>query len=183
MTCIIGLEANDKVYLGCDSAMVQNWSISYTKQPKIFKLGEFLIGIAGFPRTAQLLQYQLTLKPQLPSQKDFEYLCTEFSTSVKQVLAYNNHITNNDGDNLIPESSLLFGYRKHLYQLDVNFQVTQTIDKFSAIGSGQDLALGAMAALNQQLSFWEPEEIVKYALGISAKYNICVAKPFKVMSI
>lgn len=184
MTCIIGLETPDKVYLGCDSAMIQGWSISYTKQPKIFRLGEFLIGIAGFPRTAQLVKYQLSLKPQLNNQNDFEYLCTEFSKSVKQLLVDNDHIVNQDGDKIIPESSLLFGYRKHLYQMDCNFQITQTIDKFGAIGVGQDLALGAMMAFTfSDYMLLSPEFRIRKSLEISAKYNMGVAKPFKVMSI
>jgi len=103
MTCIIGLIQDNKVYMGCDSALVDSWTIQRTKQSKIFKLGEFLMGVAGFPRVAQLIQYQLSLKPQNDNQTDFAYLCTEFSTSVKSLLNDNDHIKNADNI-LIPKS-------------------------------------------------------------------------------
>lgn len=182
MTCIVGYEHEEKVYLGCDSATVENWTIQTIAQPKIFKLGEFLIGYSGFPRIGQLIQFSLSLRPQLDNQSDFQYLCTEFATSVKTLLNDNDFIRSGDNGKSLPESNLLFGYHKHLYLLDGNFQIIQFKDKYNAIGSGMDLALGAMAALDK-IKTLEPEFRIKIALEASAKHNMGVQKPFKIMSI
>lgn len=185
MTCIVGYEHENKVYLGCDSATVDGWTIQLTAQSKIFKLGEFLIGCAGFPRVSQLIQYSLSLKPQQENQTSFAYLCTEFSSAVKTILNDNDSIHSSENGKGLPETSVLFGYRKHLYILDTNFQIIQFKDKYAAIGSGMDLALGAMAALSSVdlIKSMKPENKIKIALEASAKHNTGVQKPFKIMSI
>jgi ATP-dependent protease HslVU (ClpYQ) peptidase subunit len=183
MTVIIALKKDNKIYLGADSALVDNWTVTQTKQPKIFKLGEFLIGVAGYPRTAQLIQYQLMIKPQTEHQSDFSYLCTDFVNSVKSLLVDNDNVKNLDGSKQIDESDLLFGYRNNIYAMDTNFQIIQTTDSYNAIGSGQEIALGAMAVFTKFNGFWFPEVIIKNALSIVDKHHMGVCKPFRVMSI
>lgn len=183
MTVIIALKHDNKIYLGSDSALIDGYTITKTKQSKIFKLGEFLIGVAGYPRTAQLIQYQLTIKPQTEHQSDFAYLCTEFSNSVKNLLVDNDHIKNQDGSKQTDESGLLFGYKSNIYSMDANFQIIQTTDCYAAIGSGQELALGAMAAFTRFNAFWLPEVMIKNALEIVDKHNMGVCKPFRIMKL
>lgn len=179
MTCIIGLEHNGKVYLGCDSQVSFGDTKQSTRLDKIFKRGEFLFGVAGYPRIAQILEHSLPLIPQTPSQSDISYLCDTFSKSVKNVFDEND-IGNKDYDGSHYGSSIvIFGYRKNLYELDSNYQIIQFSDEFTAIGSGADLALGAMYVLNDL----QPKQRILKALEASAYFSIGVSKPFKVMSI
>jgi 20S proteasome alpha/beta subunit len=59
MTCIIGLEAGDDVYVGGDSESANGWDIKVSRLRKVFRVGDFLIGYTGFRRSAQLIEYFL----------------------------------------------------------------------------------------------------------------------------
>lgn len=184
MTVIIGLESNNKVYIGCDSALIENWTQEITALPKIFKLGSFLIGVAGYPRAQQIIQYHLKLPKQLDSQTDLQYLCTDFVDTIIQLMSEHDFGKTENNQKTL-DSSIIFGYHGKLYEIDTNYQIIKVKSNFSAIGSGKDLALGAMNALDSVMLIesMKPETKIKIALETTAKYNIGVAKPFKVMSI
>jgi hypothetical protein len=55
MTCIVGIVENGKVYMGGDAAGVNGYSVRVRKDPKLFKVGEFLFGYTSSFRMGQLL--------------------------------------------------------------------------------------------------------------------------------
>ena len=59
MTCIIGLVADGRVYLGGDSAAVHGWTRRRTRLRKVFRKGPFLVGYTTSFRMGQLLEHQL----------------------------------------------------------------------------------------------------------------------------
>jgi hypothetical protein len=58
MTIIAGLIEGGIVYMGADSGGSDGCFICPRKDPKIFALPNFLFGVAGSPRVAQLLKYK-----------------------------------------------------------------------------------------------------------------------------
>lgn len=179
MTCIIGLEHNNKVYLGCDSLSIEGWNSQISAYDKIFKRGEFLFGVAGYPRVGQILNYSLPITPQLETQDDMAYLSSIFVKVVRECFKENEIGSTDDNGSHYGFSSVIFGYRKKVYLLDSNFQIINFTEGYTAIGSGKDLALGAMYVLKDL----QPKQRILKALEASAYFNIGVSKPFKVMSI
>lgn len=179
MTCIIGLEYNNKVYLGCDSQSTEGWTSQIISYDKIFKRGEFLFGVSGYPRVNQILNYSLPLIPQLEKQDDMNYLVSVFVKSVRECFKEHEIGSTDDDGSHYGNSIVLFGYRKKLYLLDSNFQIVRFAEGYTAIGTGKELALGAMFVTSNLA----PKQRILKSLEASAYFNIGVGKPFKVMNI
>ena len=81
MTCIIGMEHDNKVYLCGDSAGSDGWSIKTVVEPKVFRVGEFIMGGTTSFRMLQLLQYHLSVRQQ-EKETDFAYMVFFFGSGV-----------------------------------------------------------------------------------------------------
>src|SRR2546421_333192 len=82
MTCIVGLVADEKVYIGGDSAGSNSWQLTVRKEAKVFRNGNFLMSATGSFRMIQLLQY--AFKPPVyekPLENNDDYLSCYMATS------------------------------------------------------------------------------------------------------
>lgn len=177
MTCIVGLETENGVIIGGDSAATDGgWDISITRLNKVFRRGEFLIGYTTSFRMGQLLQYKLSVEQQKGERSDLEYLATTFIDSVRKCLKEGgfSKIENKQEEG----GQFLVGYRKKLYLVDSDFQVNTHVDGYAAVGCGARFALGSMWN-NKHLS---PEERVKQALKTAGHFSSGVCEPYFVMS-
>lgn len=176
MTCIVGLEADSKVYIGADSASVAGWEVRATRLHKVFRRSRFLIGYTGSFRMGQLLQHRLEISPQ-NGETDEEFMVCKFIEAVRTCLK--------DGgfakvDNNVEKGGyFLVGYNGRLYNVSSDFQVNSERNGFDARGCGREYALGAMKVLESLA----PRERVKKALTVAAHFSGAVCKPFRVMSI
>jgi ATP-dependent protease HslVU (ClpYQ) peptidase subunit len=184
MTLIIGLKHKGEVYLAGDRAAVDGWTNRLSAEPKIFRVGEFLIGTCGSRRMAQLIQHHLTLIPQGADQPITDYLVTEFAYSVRQLLTTQGIVTKSDtGEDRFSEGGLLFGYRGGLYRLSSNFQVDAFKADFDAIGSGAPFALGALQYMVNTRRDYEQLEtrgILLEAMTVAEDLCADVSAPFDV---
>jgi len=196
MTCIVGLEKSGTVWMGGDSAgTAGNMHQRVRGDKKVFIKGEFIIGFCGSFRMGQLLQYSLVLPEQPEGKGDFEFLVTDFIDALKvclkpkpgeekqeQQLTITDLLKRGhraDEDDLSP--SFLFGYRGHLYGVQGDYQITKPEEGFDAMGSGADIAVGAMHA---SVKTWQnPRKRLTQALDASAKNNAAVRPPFTILSL
>lgn len=144
MTCIIGLETEDGVMMGCDSAAVAGYDITVSRIQKVFKRGEFLIGYTTSFRMGQLLQYGLEVEPQRDDQSDIEFLATTFIDAARDCLKKGGFTRVEDEQE--EGGFFLLGYKGKLYIIQSDFQVNSSVDGYMAIGCGANYALGAMHA-------------------------------------
>lgn len=87
MTCIVALKHTDgEIYMGCDSAGVGGYSRSNRLDPKIYRVGEMLIGFTTSFRMGQLLGYSLTLPRHHADVPSETYMATEFINAVRACL-------------------------------------------------------------------------------------------------
>ena len=171
MTCIVGIEHEGKVYMGGDSAAVAGWDMRIETGPKVFHLGEFLIGYTSSFRMGQLLQYHLSVKPQ-EKESNRAYMILVFAEAVRELLKSHGYarIENNEEEGGI----FLVGYRGELYKVDCNFAVLRSADGFDAVGCGASYARGALKALD-----WEyPQQALETALEVAAHFSAGVRGPF-----
>ena len=66
MTCIIGLLDGGKVYLGGDSCGSNGFMYENCNRPKVFKVGEFIIGGTTSFRMLDLLEFSLVIPEGQP---------------------------------------------------------------------------------------------------------------------
>ena len=176
MTCIIGLEHDGYVYIGGDSAAVGGWTTQPIRHPKVFHNGDFILGYTTSFRMGELLQYQW--KP--PEYNDditiLEFMHTDVIESIRQTFkdfGY-SRIENNKEKG----GSFLIGFKDSLFGVDSDFQIKQMLYEFTACGSGQDVALGAMYVLSQK----HPDTMILKALKASAQFQGGVMPPFHIVS-
>ena len=176
MTCIVGIAENGRVYMGCDSAAIQDWESRITRMPKVFILGEFIIGYTTSFRMGQILRHFLEVRKQESGEDTFSYMVKVFSESVRDCLKAKAFTT--VSNNTERGGQFLVGYHGRLYSAESDFQVSEWCDDFSAIGVGAPYALGALKALDGK-----PRQRIIKALSISTYFCIGVRKPFKVLSL
>lgn len=180
MTCIVGLTKKDTVWIGGDSAGTSSDMHQRVRaDKKVFIRGEFIFGFCGSFRMGQLLQYTLKLPKQPSGKSDFKYLVNDFIDSVRECLqAENKKADNQKEDVLLPY--FLFGYRGQLYGIQADYQVSKPEAGFDAVGSGADIAIGAMHASTK---VGNPSKRIVTALEASARNNAAVRPPYTVLSL
>jgi ATP-dependent protease HslVU (ClpYQ) peptidase subunit len=177
MTCIIALEHNGKVYMGGDSAAATGWSINVVANPKVFVLNDFIIGYTSSFRMGQLLEYTLEIPENTDGEDDLRYLVSKFIPAVRDCLKSGGYATINN--NAESGGFFLIGYRGKAYKVADDFQITRMSGPFIAVGAGEYLAMGAMAALPSA----NPKKRVLQALEIAALFNNGVRGPFYVVTL
>lgn len=184
MTCIAGWvdRESGNIWMGADSAITDGWHTLIRKTPKVFSIGnalmgEAIVGLTGFPRTAQVLRYQMVV-PEHPEGMDtIEYLSFPFVDAMRKSLRESCSLKKFEGKDEM-DSSFLFGYRGRLCQIESNFTVSEYVSCFSAIGSGESYAFGALEIMADMDM---PGELkVLRALEVAAKHSIGVCGPFHV---
>jgi ATP-dependent protease HslVU (ClpYQ) peptidase subunit len=179
MTCIVGLVHKKVVYIGSDclgsSADIQIPRID----AKIFKLcdrNDALIGFAGSYRVGQLLQYaKCLITPKVP--------CTHKGI-VTKTLPKIYDIFDNAGlikkNKLMSgEDSFLLAYKSKLFQIDVDFQVAESLRQYDAIGSGSSFALGSLYSTE---GMQDPIQRVYLALKSASVFGVSIGPPFHIIN-
>lgn len=180
MTCIVGYETPDGVFMGADSASVSSLDIRIREDSKVFKVGGMIMGFTTSWRMGQLLRYSLRLPEHKGEKDDFEYLCTDFIDAVRKCLklgGYAKEINNEESGGVY-----LVGYRGKLYRVDSDFHVGRIINGYDACGCGEYYALGALMVLHEEFrDNVPPEAIVTRALEAAAHFSAGVSPPFTVI--
>lgn len=175
MTVIIGMEHEGKVYMGADSASKNGALLRPLQNPKIFRTGEFLIGVTGTVRLIQLLRYNTSFPAREEGETDEQYLVVKFAESIRTCLR-------DHGYSQISENhenywgSFLVGYRGHLWGYDGGHGLARHPDGIDTTGVGDEVALGAMLALEHL----GPEERIRRSLEIVGAVVDGVMPPYSV---
>lgn len=174
MTCIVAVKQNGIIYMGADSGCGLDTGETFILETKkIIKKDNMLLGISGFPRVINLVQYGLIF-PVDECDDPMEYLVRDFVPSFQKCLESYGFCRCEDGVLHVPDSRILIGYKGRLFQVEANFQVIETIDDFAAIGSGCQVALGSMYSSQMK----EPQERLELALDSAERYDNMVSSPF-----
>lgn len=149
MTIIVGVVneyPNRHVVIGGDASGSSGTTIQAFEPPKVFRNGPYLMGSAHSLRVRDLLQYVFR-PPDPPADGDLRcFLVTEFVDAMRQCLKDAGHL---DGDEAPEEfeGSMLLGVHKRLFFIGPDFQVSEPLGGYAAIGGGSDMALPLLAYL------------------------------------
>jgi len=184
MTCIIALEHESKVWMGCDSALLDAWDIRQLVDPKIIHAVEIemLIGCGGSLRVQQLIRYNLEIPENnyMAHEEDMRYIVNRFIPALRTCLKDGGEtkIENNHEE---MEAVLLLGWHGKAYAIQRNFQVDRIATRFTAMGVGENYAMGALAVMDTEGR--DPERMVLIALEIASTFSNGVCGPFHVFSV
>ncbi len=177
MTCIIGLVVKQKVYIGADTLATDGDSAFPMMQSKVFQRDKFLFGTAGTMRTGQIIQYCLKIPPFTNECSVPEYLITEFVPALRDCLKENGFSKVEDGQEKGTDD-VMVGLLGRVFVMDSNFSVYEARDNYVVIGSGQDIAHGALFSTEHL----EPEKRILNALAAATHHNTGVRGPYTVLA-
>jgi hypothetical protein len=178
MTAIAGLVQDDVVWIGGDSAGVAGYSLGIRKDPKVFKVGEFLLGFTSSFRMGQILRFYLTPPTPKEKQDHFEYMVREFLPEVRTILKTHGYLVTENGGEKI--GTFLVGWRGSLYCVDSDLQVGELAMAYAACGCGHDLVLGSLDT-TEKLTGLTARERVTMALESAESFSAGVRGPFTIL--
>lgn len=176
MTCIAAVAHDGKVYMGGDSAGVGGYDLTVRADVKVFRKGPYVMGFTSSFRMGQLLRH--SLKAPAPAGHIERFMCTTFVDAVRDCLkaggfAASHHETESGG-------TFLVGVAGRLFQVDSDYQVGESRDRYDAVGCGAGYALGVLHLSGRQ-GLLEPRARVRLALEAAAHHSAGVRGPFRVV--
>ena len=181
MTCIVGLEHKNKVYLGCDSVASDGYVKYAIHGSKIFTTGPLTIGYTSSFRFADILQYDLNLPLRTENDgDDRKFLVSVVVKTIREALSKGgfNHINNSKESG----GTCLIAYKNKLYKMQDDYSITKTDDGYDSCGSGSYFALGALAATQgKSTPIFLPKDRVKVAIEAAIKHCATVTGPVHIV--
>lgn len=179
MTCIVGIETPEGVYIGGDSAATNDSGFqSILASPKVFCLRQqamsMLLGCTTSYRMVQLLRYELQLPLFEPGMEVETYLVSHFIPAVRACLsaggfAKKEHEREEGGN-------FLLAFHNRLFEVQEDYDVLTSLHGYAAVGSGAECALGSLYT-SQELV---PPKRVELALQAACTHDAYVRPPFHV---
>lgn len=177
MTCIVGLVDQDTIYMGGDSAASDLYRILPVTQPKVFIRENIIFGYTSSFRMGQLLEHTLIIPRHDPSVADMSYLVGTFIDAVRRCLRDGGYLSKSN--EVEAGGQFLIGYRKKLYTIHTDLSVIESGYPYASIGSGSDVATGALYALDGS----PPIERVQRALEAAEAHVPTVWRPFYIKEL
>lgn len=180
MTCIVGIEHKNTVWLGGDSAATSgDGSQMLIGDSKVFVNGDVAFGICGSPKVFDPLKFTKFTK-QKRGTDDREFIAKTLVPEIKAAMKEAGCVTEHPQHGEMFEGAILFGTRGKLYRMECNFQIITDSFGFDSVGSGASIAIGSLHATK---TMREPKKRIITALEASAIANAGVRPPFNVVSV
>lgn len=178
MTCIVGIVDGGRVVMGADSAGCSGWAMEIRKDPKLFRVGAFVIGYTSSFRMGQLLRFKFHPADHPATMDCEEYMATLFVDGIRDVFKAGGFAAKEKEQE--SGGCFLVGYRDRLFKIESDYQVGETLAGFDAVGCGAQLALGAMdATISATIS---TEERINAALRAAENWSNGVRGPFIIVN-
>lgn len=177
MTCIVGL-VEEKVYIGADSLAMTGYVQQTMTATKVFRTKDCIIGYSGTVRMANMLQYGF-VPPEHPADMGTdEYLATLFVDAIRSKLKEKG-VAAKQNEQETTTGSMLVGYRGRLFKICSDYGLMEASSGFDAVGSGTEIALGAMHA-TKDMSL---QPLKRIHLALEAASDLChgVRGPFTIV--
>jgi hypothetical protein len=172
MTCIVGIEHDDGVLIGGDSAGLAGWSKTIRADEKVFTVGPYAMGFTTSFRMGQLLRYSLDVPA--PDADVDRFMATTFVDAVRRTLKDGGWATTTEGQET--GGVFLVGVAGRLYRVSSDYQFGRAADGYQAVGCGGDIALGSLHTTSQYDI--APDTRATLALEAAAALSGGVAGPF-----
>jgi hypothetical protein len=166
----------DAVSTQCDSAA------RVSTQPKVFQVGEFLIGSSGTLRVQQIIRYLFS--PPAIESDIVAYMVKLFVPALRQVIKDNGGEVTDANGNAMLDGRYLIGVRGRLFEIDSSYAVFEAKTKYASIGCADQEALAAMfTATSLMGGDISPEKIVERGLLAAVEFDTSIRPPFTILKL
>lgn len=148
MTVVVGVRGKKGVLLAGDSQSSTSWSKRERKDAKTCALSELVaVAYCGSYRLGQILTYHLEHLEDPPLGRDeHRWAVKEFIPKLRDVTHEHGLLRVQYNVDYLDNAAFLLAVRGRLFVVDVDFQVGEDVLPYGALGSGEDVAIGAMAS-------------------------------------
>lgn len=180
MTCIVGIKdgKTGEIYLGGDSAAVYGDYIRTRSDPKVFRIGEYLLGFTSSFRMGQILRHWTKI-PTFKKGSDPDAHIIQIIDEVFMGVMQKHKFAEED-KKALKGGTFLIGWKYHLYLIESDFQYGRTHDDYMVCGSGTYTASGSLHATG--LSRMAPRKRVRRALEAASHHDWAIRAPFTILS-
>jgi ATP-dependent protease HslVU (ClpYQ) peptidase subunit len=186
MSVVVAVKHNGIVYLGADSQISSSkskFSFSNVNNYKIWRYHKFpescLFGGVGSLRDINLIKVSdglLNENNVLKGTIDFKYIVENLVDNMFDTLRNKDRLVKDSDELYRMSSGYLFSFNSNLYEIGSDGSVID-INDFTAIGSGQDIAIGSLNTTEEKT----PVERIVHAIEASCKTNLYVNYPIIIM--
>src|ERR1051326_4198118 len=183
MTCIAGAVKGAEVWIGADAVSVHgDSSARVSTQPKVFQVGEFLIGSSGTLRIQQIFRYMFT--PPAIESDIVAYMIKVFVPALRSAIKDNGGEFIDANGNAQLDGRYLIGVRGRLFEIDSSYAVFEAKTKYASIGCADQEALAAMfTATSLMGGDISPEKIVERGLLEAEEFDTSIRPPFTILKL
>lgn len=180
MTTLAAIQGNGWSVIGSDSRSSDEHGRPIDMATnKIIENNGILIAGSGAGRGSNLLQFGWKPpKPKLSEDLDV-FMTKRFIPSMRKIFIDAGYDMKEDGDSAAHDSQFIVSIRGILYPIFEDYSWDRDTRGIYYSGSGGDIAIGAMEALNvgRVTSASAAEKIIKKAIEISTKWDIYSSGP------
>ena len=167
MTVIVGLRADDGVYLGCDSQGSAGWNKTHRKDPKIFIAHGIGYGFTSSYRMGQIIRYHSTeVLSNLRESDLYGYVVTGLVPMYRQILGDHGYKATVNGEE--SGGTFLIAIDGRLFKIEGDFQVAESHECYDSVGCGASFALGSLYTQDKKKS---PKNIIKEAIESAMNFS------------
>lgn len=181
MTVIVAYSDGQNVYIAGDSFCGDENKRDICQTPKVYTVaGKLAVGLSGFIRQELILQQ--VLQTTNPEKITHDWIRFTLPDIFQKALQARGAIVEKDGQATAGDCAYILGFEGKIYILENDFGVWESRNSYTAIGSGREYALGALAALQKELPK-DPELTMTKALAAAAKWCPWVMEPFCIVKV
>jgi hypothetical protein len=166
--------------LGADSRIADDSTIYKLAKgySKIIEHELFTIACAGDLRAINILKAGLKIPKNYVAQNDDDFITVLLIPAMRKAFSDGGYEKTSDGQSS-HESEFLVVYKAKIYELGSDYSWVRDSRGVYAIGSGGQIALGALASMHGDfITRTEAKKVAAKALEIASDYNSDTAPPF-----
>lgn len=185
MTTLVAIQGDGWSVMGCDSRLSDDHGrFQVSKTPKIVDNNGILIAGCGSSRTSNVLHYgYVQPKPTIKEDLDV-FMSTKFIPRMRKEFIDAGIDMKEDGDIAQNEGGFLVSIKGQVYSVSDDYSWDTDIRNVYVMGSGGDVALGALAALGVEKvkTIKEAERIIRKAIAIAIQYDNMCSEPIHIFT-
>ena len=183
MTTLVAIQGDGWSVLGCDSRLSDEYGrFQIAKTPKIVDNNGVLIAGCGSSRASNILHYGY-VQPKPTIKEDLNaYMTQRFIPAMRKNFVDAGIDMKEDGDVAQIDGGFLISVKGQVFSVSEDYSWDTDIRNVYVMGSGGDIALGALAALGVEKikTAQQAETIIRKAIAIAIEHDNMCSKPIHI---
>lgn len=185
MTTLVAIQGDGWSVLGCDSRLSdEDGRFQISKSPKIVDNNGILIAGCGSSRASNILHYGY-VQPKPTAKEDINIFMTQkFIPLMRKQFIESGIDMKEAGDVAVLDGGFLISIKGQVYSISEDYGWDTDIRNVYVMGSGGDIALGALAALGVEKvkTASQAQTMIRKAIAIAIQYDNACSEPIHIFT-